>query len=146
MRNLAFLFVLSFIAACNNTSTGTKNIVSSDSPVSASTKAVETEYIHHFPDSLLENRITDTLMKLSFIKRSNQYIDSFSNHQHGIAFMMDSLKKGEEMIFVEAGYNGEQRFEPYYWFYVDPRTLEIFVYDLPNDKKIALRDYLKKNH
>ena len=82
-------------------------------------------------------------MKLPFVKKANAYIDSFSNHQHGIAFMMDSLGKGEKDIYVQAGYNGEMRFETYYQFYVDPVTLEIKVYDVAEDIKIPLKEYLK---
>lgn len=146
MRNLFVLLVTIIIASCNTNTMAPAKTNTVDTLVKVAVKAVDSQYFHHFNDILLEDRITDTLLKLSFIKRSNQYIDSFSNHQHGIAFLMDSLKKNDEGICVEAGYNGEQRFEPYYWFFVNPVTMDIRVYDLDHDKKIPLKEYLKKNH
>lgn len=146
MRNLFLLLLLTGIIACNNNSPATTKAAGNDTTVTAIKKADDTVYIHHFIDSLLEKRIIDTLMKLPFIKKSNQYIDSFSNHRHGIAFMMDSVSKDEGGITVEAGYNGDYRFEPYYWFHVKPGTLEIEIYNITNNKSIPLKLYLKKNH
>jgi hypothetical protein len=99
--------------------------------------------IHHFPDSVLQEKITLRLMQLPFVKKSDAYIDSFSHHQHGMAFMMD--KTGDNEVTVNVGYNGELRFESYYWFKVNSKTFDIKVYDPINDTLLTVQEYLK-NH
>jgi hypothetical protein len=87
-----------------------------------------------------EPDITDSLLKLPFIIRSNNYIDSISNHQQGIAFLSDSTATE---IVIRAGYNGEERFETYHTFIVDRKTGEIRVSDPVSGEDIPLKDYLK---
>ena len=149
MRNLLFLPALIAFAACNNSAPTVKDKTKNDTltaPVMPENKDSVASYIHHFDDTTLENRITKALMKLSFVKKSNAYIDSFSDHRHGMAFMLDSLGRNENEISVQAGYNGDQRFETYYHFYVNPKTMEIKVLDEVNDKKLSVREFLKTQH
>jgi len=89
-----------------------------------------------------EAALTDTLLSLPFIIRSNQYIDSFSNHRHGIAFITDTTDRA---YLVKAGYNGDDRFETYYDFEIDRKTGEIKIMDLVEGDYIPLKDYLKNN-
>ena len=149
MRNLLFLLALISFAACNNSGLSVKETIKNDTltaPVTPEKNDSVASYIHHFNDTTLENRITRALMKLSFVKKSNAYIDSFSNHQHGMAFMLDSIGRSENEISVQAGYNGDLRFETYYHFYVNPKTMEIKVLDELSDKKLSVREFLKARH
>ena len=57
--------------------------------------------------------------------------------------MLDSTSNNEKEISVQAGYNGEQRFETYYRFFVNTETLEIKVYDAVNDKKLSVKAFIK---
>ncbi len=139
------MLLLFCLVECNSSSEP-KAIATSDSlskDPAAAKKDSELSYVHTFTDSILEDKITKALMKLPFVKKTNAYIDSFSNHQHGIAFMLDSLEKGEKEIAVRAGYNGDLRFETYYFFYVNPKTMEIKVLDVINDKKLSVKEYIK---
>ena len=95
-------------------------------------------------DTFLQTKIIDTLMKLSFIKESDKYIDSSTNHKHGIAFIMDTLQN-EPFIYIQAGLNGEDRFVTGYQLYVNPRTMEIMVYDAVNDKRLTIKQFEKIN-
>ena len=142
MRTLISILLLCCVVACNSSNDKTTTIVK-DSVVTTPKPDSELHYVHNFTDTILENKIIDKLMKLPFVKKSDKYIDSFTNHQRGIAFMVDSLQAGEKEIFVRAGYNGTDRFETYYQFYVDPRTLEIKVYDVVNDAKMTVKEYIK---
>jgi hypothetical protein len=90
-----------------------------------------------------EDKILDSLQKISFVISSNRYIDSITGHKKGIAFIIDS--SGTEWM-IQAGYNGEERFETYHWFYVNPAILDIKVYDVVNDEKLSIEDYLKKGN
>ncbi|HAO45667.1 MAG TPA: hypothetical protein PLZ45_09420 [Ferruginibacter sp.] len=143
MRYLLLLWALIAFASCNNsTDAPAKDVsVTKDSLPPQVSNEKETSYIHRFPDMVLEHKITAALLRLSFVQKSNSYIDSLSNHKQGISFMLDSAK--DNLVSVQAGYNGEQRFETYYHFYVNPRTMEIQVYDPVEDKTRSVKEYLK---
>ena len=139
---LSFLLLLITFASCNNEVDKNVPLVK-DSVVNTKPADTTSNYIHAFTDTVLETKITNALMKLSFVIKSDKYIDSFSNHKHGIAFMMDKGEAGETDVQVQAGYNGHDRFETYYRFFVNPKTLEIKVYDVAEDKKLTIKEYLK---
>lgn len=140
MKNFLFFLLLVSFAACTNGDTDKTATV--DSPAVAKKDTVG-NYIHSFADTSLENKITTALLKLPFVIKSNNYIDSFSNHKHSMAFMLDNPEVGETDIHVQAGYNGDDRFETYYRFYVNPATMDIKVYDAVEDKKLTVKEYLK---
>ena len=139
---LLFLLLLVINTACNNT-TDKQTTTVKDSVVNTVKADTISNYIHAFADTVLEDKITSALMKLSFVIKSDKYIDSFSNHKHGIAFLMDKPEAPETDIPVQAGYNGNDRFETYYRFFVNPKTMEIKVYDVADDKKLTIKEYLK---
>ncbi|MBK6826414.1 MAG: hypothetical protein IPG86_05925 [Chitinophagaceae bacterium] len=89
-----------------------------------------------------ETAVTDTLLTIPFIIKSNNYIDSFSNHRHGIAFITDTT---DRTYLVKAGYNGDDRFETYYDFEIDKNSGEIKVMDPVEGDYIPLKVYLKNN-
>jgi hypothetical protein len=142
MKNLFLIILLIFFAACNNASR-TDDMKTTDSLVIKEQADSSVKYIHAFADTALENKITETLLKLPFVIKSNNYIESLSNHKHGIAFMLDDPGPGQTDISVQAGYNGDQRFETYYRFEVNPKTLEVKVIDPVTDKRLTVKEYLK---
>ena len=91
-------------------------------------------------DTALQTRIFDTLVKLSFIKESDRYIDSSTNHKHRISFLMDTLEN-EKLIYIQAGLNNEDRFVTGFQFYVNPKTMDIKVYDPVNDKRLSIKEF-----
>jgi hypothetical protein len=142
MKQFLYLLVIISFAACNN-GAKTDEAALTDSASGKVKTDSSAKYIHSFTDTALEQKITHALMKLPFVLKSHNYIDSLSNHQHGIAFMMDEPQENDTDISVQAGYNGGERFETYYRFFVHPATMEIKVYDAAEDKKLTLKEYLK---
>jgi hypothetical protein len=142
MRYIFFLLLLTVFAACNNAAND-----ADDSAIDSSAAQPQTDsaanYVHRFTDTALEQKITAALLKLPFVIKSNNYIDSISNRQQQMAFMLEHPAAGETEIAVQAGYNGRERFETYYRFFVNPKTLEIKVYDPVADKKLSIQEYLK---
>lgn len=145
MKQFLYLLVIISFAACNNAAKKNKAAVIDSTSGKKKTDSLP-NYIHSFTDTALEQKITNALMKLPFVVKSNNYIDSLSNHQHGIAFMMNEPLENETDISVQAGYNGGERFETYYRFFVNPKTMEIKVYDPVEDKKLTIKEYLKSQH
>lgn len=142
MKCILQLLLVFTVAACNNGSKTDEAVVKDSIAINVKTDSAA-NYIHTFTDTVLENKITKALLKLPFVKKSDQYIDSFSNHKHGIAFLLDKPEANETDIPVQAGYNGEERFETYYRFYVNATTMEIKVYDVAADKKLTVKEYIK---
>ena len=142
MKQFLYLLVIISFIACDNAAK-TDEAALTDSASGKIKTDSTAKYIYNFTDTALENKITGALMKLPFVTKSSNYIDSFSNHKHGIAFMMDEPQENEPDISVQAGYNGGERFETYYRFFVNPKTMEIKVYDPVEDKKLTIKEYLK---
>lgn len=143
MRACLFILLLAALWGCNNNAD--QNSIDKKDTLSTTTADKDSAfkaYIYNFSDTGVANKITAALMKLPFIVKSDAYIDSFSNHRHGIAFMLDSTDNKNE-ISVQAGYNGDERFETYYHFYVNPNSMEITVYDVVNDKRMTVKEYIK---
>lgn len=147
MRKLLAVVFLFFVAACNNSSDRAAEEsagVKTDSLTPQPVKEALPAYIHKFTDTALERKVTGVLLKLPFVKKSDAYIDSISGHKHGIAFMLDNTK-GDSSISVLAGYNSEERFETYYHFYVDPKTMDVTIYDPLTNKTLTVKEYLKRS-
>ncbi len=143
MKIILSAALLFSFTACDNNAQTNEPVAINDSPATVSKKDSLTTYIHTFTDTVLENKITAALLNLPFVKKSNAYIDSFSNHKHGLSFMLENPAENIKEISVQAGYNGDDRFETYYHFYVHAQTLEIKLYDPVLDKKLTVKEYLR---
>lgn len=142
MKHIFFIVLTICFASCNNSNSPAK-LPSTDTTSLIPKKDTTLTYIHQFADTSLQNKITAALLKLPFVIKSNHYIDSLSNHTKSIAFMLDEPQGNEIDIPVQAGYNGDQRFETYFHFLVNPKTMEIKVYDPVEDKTLSIKEYLK---
>jgi len=100
----------------------------------------------HSNGNIREDKIIDRLYLLPEIKEKNRYIDSFTNHKRGIAFITMSKPNGKsDFYWIQAGFNGDVRFEPYYNFYVYYPKMKIEVLDPSTDKVYSLQEWRKRN-
>jgi len=132
--------VISLVACNNNEETVKPEPVKKDSTPMIQDSA--SAYIHTFADTALESKITKTLLQLPFVKKSNAYIDSISSHEHGIAFMLDSVAPNR--VDVTAGYNGKERFETYYLFQVNPKTMDVKIDDPVTGKLLTPKQFVQQ--
>jgi len=102
------------------------------------------------PDTLLitparehatEAEVLDSLRQIPFVAESNRYIDSFSHHKHGMAFLIDTVSDKE--VNFRAGYNGDLRFETYYFFTVNPQNFDIRILEPISGDHLTLAEYQK---
>jgi len=140
VKYLLFILIACFLGACNNN--GADKMTPAGDSAKAGTKDLSSRFIYTFADTALLAKIADTLMKLPFVRKSDRYIDSFSNHTQGISFLPDTAN-GE--ISVMAGYNGPERFETYYNFNINPVTFGIRILDPLSGEFISIEDYIKNN-
>lgn len=141
----SILIISSTILACN---TQEKN---SDVPISRDTTIVNKdsinandEFIVEAPHSVLEKKILEKISLLPEYKRSNAYLDSLTNRKHGLSSMIFKPSKNEKEYYVRVGYNGDDRFETYYNFYVDSTTLAIKIADVLEGDIVSLETWRKR--
>lgn len=98
-------------------------------------------------NTLSEQFIHDTLLTIPQVKKSDSYIDSLTNHKHGISFMVGKPQQGKEDLGyqIQAGYNSDVRFETYYFFYINPANKEIKVLDATSGNILPLQEWQKQN-
>jgi hypothetical protein len=113
-----------------------------DPTVNEKAKSATSDIVaNKFIDKVLEDKITDTLMTIPFVKKTNQYLDSLTGHKHGIVFTVDSV--GNNEIFVMAGYNGPEKFETYFRFTIHPETFDIMIEYPETGELISIDQYIK---
>jgi hypothetical protein len=90
-----------------------------------------------------ENQIVDSiiakLLQLPEVRKSNNFVDSFTHHKHGVsALVMSKPSKNSKYYCIAVGYNGDLRFETYYNFYVWPKTMTIKYLDTYSGEILTL--------
>ncbi|WP_018626642.1 hypothetical protein [Niabella aurantiaca] len=139
LRYMAFIagVLLAALTACNNAAEGRKT--------EADTAAVLTRVHADTTDRSLPatgitaDQIMDSLRRIPFVAERAHFIDSFSNHQQGLAFLLDTVS-GKEVNF-RVGYNGVERFETYYIFVVDPQTFDIKIVEPVSGDAMTIAEY-----
>ncbi len=128
--------------SCNDQPANTTSPAGNDTAAKKTKKDTVPVDASTAPKKGLEDRITDSLMKLPFVQEANRHLDSVTKHKHGISFMFDTL---DNQVDVKAGYNGTDRFETYFNFTVDPKTFVIKVMDVVSGDYMTVEDFAKQN-
>ncbi len=140
--------ILLSMAACDHADKKSpENVSSSDTIITQVKKDSNVAHGEYYVDTTYsekETKIMDKISALTEVKKSNAYIDSFSQHTHGIALMIFKPEKGSKDYYVQAGYSGPERFETYYNFYVDSSTLAIRVDDAIEGDIVSLTEWRKR--
>ncbi len=137
---LFFSLCATFFCSCNET--GEKPDPSKDTAATLIRIHPDTASAPLTAKMITEEMIMDSLHKIPFVAESQSYIDSFSHHKHGLAFLMDTTQ--DQMIHIRAGYNGNDlHFETYYIFTVDPRTFDIKITEPVSGDEMTIDDYQK---
>jgi hypothetical protein len=84
------------------------------------------------------------LFSLPEVKLSSRFIDSLTNHRHGIAMrIVQRPDKSNKYFIIDAGYDNDLRFENYYNFYVWPEKMTIKIVDSYTGKLLTLSEWRK---
>ncbi len=143
MRKLLYLSkaqLLYIILACCCCFSACKNNKNAE-PVNEISDSLKTD---KKPESDRENKILDILSKLPEWEKANNYIDSLTKHKHGLSVTTEKPSKDKPDYYIRAGYNGEERFETYFHFYVNPQTFEIKIMDLVDGDIVPLNVWRKR--
>lgn len=105
---------------------------------------ISTDTIGHVGSQMEAQRmhlIMDSLFNLEIVKSANSWIDSISDGERSISLLPDSAADNNDELFVLAGDNRAQRFQPYFHFYINMKTLKIRIYDAVADDTIGIENY-----
>lgn len=138
-----FIGLFVFLVACN--SNGSKTITDNPDTISLTMSLPpDTVPVTGKPNttSITEDQLLDSLRRISFVKESERYLDSLTNHKRGMAFIVDTVSNNE--VTVRAGYNGNPtHFETYYIFTVNPQTFDIKVLETASGNQLTVSEYEK---
>ena len=137
MRNYFVIAIVFFFFSCGGNKTA--EIAEEQETAKADSASVKRQ---DTSANSLENKIMNAVMDLPEVKAANAHIDSVTNHKSGVAGMVDPPEQGETDYSVRVGYNGDERFEVYYFFAVNPATLKIKIMDV--DSFIPIEDWRKQ--
>jgi len=141
MKIVSWLFLLITIGCKNKESRLPPPVNDS---VTANSKK-EPGYIHLVQEGnpVLDKKILDAFSRVPEIIEANHYIDSISGHKDQIRCMWEEPDSTHADYVVQLGYDGSERFETYYWLYVNPVTLKVRFYDVITDSVYNAEDYRK---
>lgn len=94
----------------------------------------------------LDDIVLDKIYKITEVRKKDHFVDSITNHKHGISMIILQRPNAKEPYYVvQVGYNNEIRFEPYYTFYVYKKNLVIKFYDTIPGEIITLEEWRKRS-
>jgi len=93
-----------------------------------------------------EAEIAVKILSIKEVKAKDRYIDSISHHKNSISLIfMGRPDEDHKYYWIQAGYNSQVRFEPYYNFYVNRYDLSVFVYDSVKERTYTLKEWQRVN-
>ena len=143
MKLIIIILSAAILFSCNNSNNEVTSTIADT--LKSTGNVVDTDkVIIAAPSTTKETEILDKIAALPEFKKSNAYLDSLTDHKHGLASMIFKPTKEEKNYYVRVGYNGDQRFETYYNFYVDSATMDIKIADPIEADIITLAEFRKR--
>lgn len=86
------------------------------------------------------------ISKLPEIQKQQKYIDSITNHKHGVSYMVDDDNINKKQYFrIKTRYNGELHWETYHIFYVEKKTCSLYYYDTVSGNLLTIEQWRNKS-
>lgn len=137
MRVWIIISLVAILTACNNSSLpGQANGDKKD-------KDQVTKKEENANPAAGEDELLKDLLDLDEVKKADAHIRQQTGGKTGISIMKESDTNGES--FIRAGFNGKERFETYFQFYINTRNKTIRIYDPVSDRKMTMEEYRKQS-
>jgi len=136
---------IAFISCQSDTSTKTK---SDQTPKKPAVERIESSAKMDEKADCSPEKAMKLILALKEVEESKRNLDSLTDHKANISFMIDSLKQDEKELYsLTAGYNSEERFEPYYHFYLNKSDCKnIQILDIVSGEYLPLETWRSQNH
>jgi len=94
------------------------------------------------PDDI-QSTIISKISALPELKKAQKNIASVTGGKSGVSFIIEKTDN-QNSYSVQAGYNGAERFETYYFFSVEPVTYKIRILDTLTDEYVTMDVWRKR--
>ena len=147
MIKVKFLFlpllILVFLACNQATQSVEKVNVSKPVPDTSVSSTLQTDNTNK--DSLFEQKIIDTILKLKEVKERSEYIEQQTNgDRHLLVWIVDTPHLPEQEYFwIKAGEDNGMSLVTHFDFYVYPGSMKILYYNIEKDSILTLEDWRK---
>jgi len=124
--SLLILFVTaSFLFSCNDSSTNSND---------------ELDTI----EETAEDKALKAVENLPEFKEANIQINAMTNGKQSITCIIDTPAENDPNFYIQAGYNQESWFEPYFIFVVDAETFSVSIEDVIEGDVVSLDLWRKR--
>jgi hypothetical protein len=141
------LFNPSAKASLKNQKFASENVVNLSELLKADSKNCILEMANDTAIKNLDDIILDKIYRIPEVKKKDHFIDSITNHKHGISMIIAQKPDAKEPYYVvQVGYNNKLRYETYYTFYVYKKNLIVKFYDTVTGEIISFKEWREKNN
>ncbi len=88
-----------------------------------------------------EDSVRNIIEALPEVKEKDHVYDSLTNRVQNIIIKITPPDSVVQMYHVEAGYQGNNRFQPHFYFYVDLINNMIYIEDLDKGDRTTLEEW-----
>jgi len=146
-KQILFVLLISFLAFISCQSNTSNKAKSDQIPEKPAVEKIETSTKIGEKAGCSTEEAMKLILALKEVEESKGNLDSLTDHKANISFMIDSLKQdGRELYSLTAGYNREERFEPYYHFYLNKSDCKnIQILDIVSGEYLPLETWRSQN-
>ncbi len=106
---ILILLIVAFFSNCNQTKKEKENNIDTEKS--------------------LEDQVLEAVIFLPEYKEADQIVRAMTSNKQQLTCIINEPEGKDNRYHIEAGYNKETWFEPYYHFYVDTKTLKVSILD-----------------
>ncbi len=135
---LTFFSLLLFgLLSCNQTSNSSDNLKKVDTVKNNNVGLTSTD---KQIDSIIEEKVIDTIFKLTEVKKRTNYIEQQTNgERHLKIWVADTPNLPDKKYYwIKVGEDNGTSLVTHFNFYVYPDSMRIMYYDINDDKEIGL--------
>jgi len=92
-----------------------------------------------------EDSVKNIILALPEVKAKDHVYDSISNRMQRILLHISEPDSVTHLYKVEAGYQGNNRFQPHFYFYVDLPNKLIYIEDLEQGDRTTLDEWRRRH-
>lgn len=102
------------------------------------------EIIDEISGSDTEDKVLQAITKLPEYYDAEEHVKAITNGKQSLSSIIYPPDKENSDYYIQVGYNQETWFEPYYHFYVNPKTFEVFIEDMIEGDIIPIEVWRKR--
>lgn len=93
-----------------------------------------------------EDSVKNIILALPEVKAKDKVYDSITNRMQRIILHISAPDTATHLYKIEAGYQGNNRFQPHFYFYVDLPNKLIYIEDLEQGDRTTLDEWRRRRN